>query len=306
MRGGPGSFVRSGIGVGALLVACGSSGGSGSDADSATTTGQGSGSQSSAASTSGTAGTAGRAGGDSAGNTAEGSSAGGSTGSGAGSGESTGGTSSSGGSAGGDGSDPAASAGGASGAASGGIGDAAAARCEDPTPILQAGSDLPSGFVRCADGVVHRESVETCVDPVGTSDQCPADCLDSCTDGANASCRTRHIPGVCTCHYGCGTDADCGDGEICACAGVFANQPRCVAADCTETAECAGTLCGLSVSAPCGPAETARTRCLSADNECRTNEECAHTMHMCGYGQQVPGECRGGYCVQPNGCQLCG
>jgi hypothetical protein len=39
--------------------------------------------------------------------------------------------------------------------------------CESPEPILQAGTELPSGFVRCDDGFIHRSEKLECVDPQG-------------------------------------------------------------------------------------------------------------------------------------------
>ena len=140
--------------------------------------------------------------------------------------------------------------------------------CEDPVPIMQDGTDVPSGFYTCADGFIHRGEAVTCVDPHGLGDS--IDCAGSGGDGdgdgdgdpgPNMPCQTsadciEHPYGSCNnyfgegvdcaCSYGCATDDDCGDGKICACAGVARGYAVCIPADCITSAWCFDGLCGLS------------------------------------------------------------
>lgn len=150
--------------------------------------------------------------------------------------------------------------------------------CEDPQPILQAGTELPSGFVRCADGFVHRAEQVECVAPQGPdSPECFEDlaCASAadCVDQPFGSCMADDQFGGCSCRYGCATDADCDAGYICACAGVTGNRAECIPAGCTITTECGEGLCGLSeYEGCCGNSHS--TACAAPDAPCHVDEEC--------------------------------
>lgn len=150
--------------------------------------------------------------------------------------------------------------------------------CEDPQPILQTDSDVPTGFVQCSDGFVHRVEAATCVAPT-PSDTCtpdptnagsPCETAADCTAQPYGSCAQQpdHMGGGCDCKYGCATDADCGDGEICMCAGL-GGGPACIPASCVVDADCDG-MCGWNATAShCGDAFY-QMGCLDEAAECRT------------------------------------
>jgi hypothetical protein len=136
--------------------------------------------------------------------------------------------------------------------------------CLDPRPLLQMDDVTPSGFVACSDDFVHRVETVTCIVPaVGDCDTCATDCSDApfgrCTMDSNRS--------TCSCVYGCETDADCGDGAVCACIGALTGDPRCIPASCTTTDDCGGGLCGYSGSNDCE--FDAEVACLDASSQCR-------------------------------------
>jgi len=136
--------------------------------------------------------------------------------------------------------------------------------CADPQPRLQFDGVTPSGWILCSDLFLHREDAVTCLVPdAGNCDTCDSDC----TDAPLGRCMEDHGLGGCQCVYSCETDADCGDGRVCACTGAVDDVPRCVPAGCTTTADCGEGLCGISGSASCG--FDAAVACLDASSECR-------------------------------------
>lgn len=136
--------------------------------------------------------------------------------------------------------------------------------CLDPQPVMQLDGVTPSGFVVCSDGFVQRVEAVVCVVP--DMGDC-GDCGSDCSDGPLGRCMSDQGLGTCSCVYSCETDADCGEGQACACTGPFDGVPRCVPAGCTTTGDCGEGLCGLSNSGQCDFDE--RLACLDASAECR-------------------------------------
>ena len=136
--------------------------------------------------------------------------------------------------------------------------------CEDPQPVLQSDGVTPSGFVQCSDGFRHRAEAVDCIVPeAGNCDECGAECGDDPLE----RCVLDLGFGTCSCVTSCATDADCGEGQACACTGVAGDVPRCVPAACSTTADCGEGLCGIS--GPNGCEFDARLACLDASSECR-------------------------------------
>ena len=164
--------------------------------------------------------------------------------------------------------------------------------CTDPTPIAQVGGE-PSGFVECADGFIHRVESVSCAQPVETGD-CDVDdaegeCVTDgdCTARPFGSCgRAAFFPSQssCECHYGCATDADCGDG-ICACAGVVGERARCVPASCDDSADCGDGLCGLDRERDVCGEWSATLKCNGPESICRVDADC----------QEQPMDCEGSF-----------
>jgi hypothetical protein len=151
--------------------------------------------------------------------------------------------------------------------------------CENPQPILQPDSGLPSGFVTCDGGFVHRDEKLAASDPQGPdSEACALDEFGSCKTGADCiddtygRCVTDTFGG-CLCTYGCASDADCIEGAICAPSGVVGVHSTCIPAECTIDDECGEGLCGLSVyDGCCGTSYT--TACADPDEACHVDSEC--------------------------------
>ena len=171
--------------------------------------------------------------------------------------------------------------------------------CDNPVEILQAGTDLPSGFVSCDDGFVHRVAPVECVAPQGTDTAICAEFPNACgtgadcTDGLYGSCQDDGIQG-CVCNYGCSTDADCDAGSICACAGVIGQQATCIPANCVTDDNCGAGLCGLSTYQGCC-GDSYQLACADPIEECHVNADCGldlcdpswpeggEVMHQCSY-----------------------
>lgn len=164
-----------------------------------------------------------------------------------------------------------------------GDGDGDPYACANPVPILQTGTDVPTGFVQCDDGFVHRVEAVECVNPQAADDPL---CVEfgggscstagDCTDKLHGSCQNNMFEG-CTCKYGCTTDADCDAGQICACAGVIGEQATCVPTDCRIDDDCGDGLCGLSKYEDCCGDEY-KIACASPDAECHSNADCSEDL----------------------------
>jgi hypothetical protein len=140
--------------------------------------------------------------------------------------------------------------------------------CDDPQPILQTGTDQPSGFVRCASGRIHRVEAVTCVQPTPTA-TCE-ECLDC--DAPMSACVTSDIGG-CFCAQGCASDADCAEDQICRCAGDdLGLYATCVSASCTTTAACDGELCAASTAA-CAVGISS-VSCTTPQDKCVSSDDC--------------------------------
>lgn len=157
------------------------------------------------------------------------------------------------------------------------------APCEG-AEVIMTPEGTPSGAVRCPDGALDRVSSEVC-EPRVDLPACPADAEDNegacaedadCTDRPHGRCVQPPLGGgiaFCACRYGCANDSDCGDGEVCICAGVVDGSSRCVPAGCSTGDDCESGECGISAAYD-GCDFTVRTACRTADDMCRTDEFC--------------------------------
>jgi hypothetical protein len=186
--------------------------------------------------------------------------------------------------------------------------------CDGAEPIMQAGTDIPSGFVRCEDGFVHRVEAVVCVDPQGPDTrhcaEFPGQCATAadCTDGPHGSCRDYGWESWCSCHYGCTSDADCDEGYACACAGVMSDAATCVPAGCLTDAGCGEGLCGLSkYEGCCG--SSYKLACAGPNAECHVNADCGEGLCDPGWpdGGMVQYQCSAAFddswsCQPPGWC----
>lgn len=154
----------------------------------------------------------------------------------------------------------------------------------------RAETQAAAGYVREADGTVHRAGPATC-DPANTrpactqpnerGGECRADA--DCKGGANPRCvqSVGQIGPFCRCDYSCTTDADCNPGEVCVCGDVLGpgNHSMCVRAACSSDAACESGTCGLSVyQNGCGARQTLACRTTNdtctRDADCEPNKSC--------------------------------
>jgi hypothetical protein len=153
----------------------------------------------------------------------------------------------------------------------------------------QGNTDPPvaSGFESCDGGIIHRAEKVDCSVPAT-----PMSCEDAsgggtctvdadCTDKPFGTCQQDMIfggileaGGTCSCVYGCQTDSDCADGEICRCGGdSLGLYTECIQAGCTVDSDCpVGEICGLSpdICAPGG----FLLACTTANDLCEGNADC--------------------------------
>ena len=143
-----------------------------------------------------------------------------------------------------------------SGDGDGEVGGSAA--CENPEPLTSPATGMPTGFVRCSDGFIHREEVvaipwaetpqdHSCADGYGECGT-DADCNGGASEGLMrciqlSACGT----GPCACVGSCEVDDDCGPGHACVDAELTGDVPRCAPAGCRDSSECGEGLCGISV-----------------------------------------------------------
>jgi hypothetical protein len=161
--------------------------------------------------------------------------------------------------------------------------------CEGVLEVFPQGNtkDVPSGFVACDGGIIHREEKQSCDVPAT-----PSSCTDNsgggpcttdadCTDKPHGTCQQDMIFGgilpigdTCSCVYGCESDADCAAGEICRCGGdSLGLYTQCIAAECTVDGDCPdGEVCGLSpdICAPGG----FLLACTTPQDTCSGNGDC--------------------------------
>jgi len=146
--------------------------------------------------------------------------------------------------------------------------------CENP-------QDLQNGFVQCK-GFVHRQTIGTCASHVPRPEPQP-DVFHPNQCKFDADC-TEHPYGWCTvgqtndtyCNYGCVSDSDCADNQLCDCAEPVGH---CVAADCTSDADCAsGFLC--RAYDPSGGCQHTTYSCQTPADSCATDADCLMTTPM--------------------------
>ncbi|MSP73863.1 MAG: hypothetical protein EXR76_17160 [Myxococcales bacterium] len=193
-----------------------------------------------------------------------------------------------------------------------------AATCLDPQPILQGdGPGAPSsGFVRCANGGVHRELAVDCLEPEPKGDACdpmgvhdiPPSCLsdDDCTAQPYGRCLTiQYDATTCGCVHGCQSDADCGEGTICRCGASgsvdWVQTSACLQADdCKLSSDCAAGECApLARDNGCGFDEL--LACRTAADTCRTATDCPMDRPDC-----LPDAAGNWVCNPPYDGPICG
>ena len=191
------------------------------------------------------------------------------------------------------------------------------ASCVGGTPALDANGGV-TGFVKCADGTVHREQAMAC-DPTAGAPACSGT-EEAIECGSDADCtaqpngRCASYPGygawgspktICGCTYPCINDAECGAGKVCVCGGVVENHfnpwSKCAAAACASDASCASGQCGVVfVAGACGYG-TQALACRTAADSCRLNADCVTPGTLCSLDSVTPSSWQ---CIAPPGCGI--
>ncbi|MGB1700217.1 MAG: hypothetical protein ACPHRO_09705, partial [Nannocystaceae bacterium] len=176
-------------------------------------------------------------------------------------------------------------------------GGGGSAACEDPEPLTHPLIGIVTGFVRCADGFIHRaEPMITVIpySPEPCTSSYPGDCTthDECSAAPLGRCvDTPSFLSGCECVYSCNSDADCDAGQICLGDEFTGDVPRCTPADCVQDADCESGLCGLAVwGSACGE-RSARLACMSAASDCRMDNCVALDAAECQYTDPYTPEC---------------
>jgi hypothetical protein len=152
--------------------------------------------------------------------------------------------------------------------------------CENLMPLLQP-EGVPTGFVQCDGGFIHRAEAVECVTPQAVDDPTCAAFADTCSNTAcaakpNGSCQSVGFEG-CTCVYGCTSDAECDPGQVCVCAGVIGQIATCVPAGCVTDADCGEGLCGVSKYEDCC-GDDYQLACAGPNEECHSTADCSEDL----------------------------
>jgi len=155
-----------------------------------------------------------------------------------------------------------------------------AIRCVESRPIEVGGK--PTGFATCGNGLRHRPEARTCpyqprplsdFEPVpGARDRgCACQNDGDCREKPNGSCDIGFPLGIRACHYGCSSDSDCAQGQICECKSPAG---RCVPASCRTDRDCKdGAVCGEYSPNPGCFLEVAYA-CQTPLDQCASDEQC--------------------------------
>ncbi|MCB9568771.1 MAG: ferritin-like domain-containing protein [Myxococcales bacterium] len=186
--------------------------------------------------------------------------------------------------------------------------------CEGSTPIDQNFVDpaAASGFERCPDGTIHRVEARACEAPAT-----PDSCVDNsgggacssaadCTEQPFGSCQQDQAFGgviastTCSCVYGCATDSDCADGQICRCAGDgLGLYTECIDGGCVDDSECGDYLCALSPDT-CEPGGFV-TQCHGPGDLCFGDDDCPdfQPCYWSTYPEPAKWACNDAVCGRP-------
>jgi len=172
---------------------------------------------------------------------------------------------------------------------SSGTGGASSAGCAGGVPIIVVPDGPESGYIKCADGTIHREEARDC-DPTITAQACVGDepfksCMTDadCIDKPHGKCihsgpAFENPEASCGCAYSCTNDAECGEDAVCVCPGIVetgVTWPKCVSTlACKTDADCASGECGIT-SYNDGCFQQVGLQCRAAGDVCRVDADCA-------------------------------
>lgn len=111
------------------------------------------------------------------------------------------------------------------------------------------------------------------------------DCDDAtCTDGPNGRCVAGSGESICI-YDECTSDADCGDGQRCACDGGVRGAHVCVRSYCDGPDDCGGLPCQpvMDCSGPDDPyfGGVRAFRCQTPTDTCRSDADCTEPGAFC-------------------------
>jgi hypothetical protein len=157
--------------------------------------------------------------------------------------------------------------------------------CTNATSLFDKGGQ-PTGYIRCADGAINRESAVGCTQPItapackGTEASRSCDTAANCTERPHGFCMSGwgQVGTYCSCVYPCLNDAECGANEACLCPGIEENGPSvatCAPASCKTNSDCSSGECGASIHFN-GCGHELALHCRGPSDTCRSDEACEH------------------------------
>ncbi|NUP11277.1 MAG: ferritin-like domain-containing protein [Polyangiaceae bacterium] len=165
------------------------------------------------------------------------------------------------------------------------------------------------GWVKEANGIIHRASEATCSAEIATPAcegnenhmSCKSD--SECTEHPHGKCV--HQTGApmratyCNCDYSCASDADCAKDEVCVCGDTSGQkQSKCAKAACKTDADCPSGTCALSAYFN-GCHTALQLACKSDTDACKADADCTGGTHcvFASDGKTESWQCRGMGCV---------
>lgn len=130
---------------------------------------------------------------------------------------------------------------------------------------------------RATNGVACESELPRPDDPASAAKRSEGECKSDteCTEKAYGHCADVSGPGGIPsyhCQYGCVSDSDCDDGQLCNC---YSPIGLCVPSDCTQDSDCEdGMLCAEAYTKDSGCGVSLSYRCQHADDECVVHDDC--------------------------------
>lgn len=163
------------------------------------------------------------------------------------------------------------------------------------------------GYVKEADGTVHRASAVACdtaiEQPACRGDEGHRSCTTDaeCTAGTNGKCISGmgQIGSYCGCEYACASDADCKADQACVCKEqAKVGHSTCAPASCRTDADCDSGRCGVS-SHHNGCGTEVALACRSSADRCASDADCGERpCRVSSRGEGTPvWECQTSVCM---------
>lgn len=147
----------------------------------------------------------------------------------------------------------------------------AARPCENPQPY-----PLGGGYLVCEDKSLRRAEPSACTTTLPRESPTEPLFFDDCALDTDCSASAHGFCAYGQCKYGCVSDDECGQGELCFCA---ADVGKCVAAGCRSDADCPADY-PCTGNLPFG-FDAAEFVCQTPFDECESDYDCPGARMHC-------------------------